>query len=99
MSDSERLADLLALTDDEVLAIFDVSALEVLGGHLETRPELAILLDLLDDVQERVSPAVLRRWARTGSPNPIERLRRHDFAGFEDALAELRDRGFVIRNR
>jgi hypothetical protein len=42
---------------------------------------------------------VLRRWVRADGPNgrPIELLVSRDFAAFEDALATLADRGFVIR--
>jgi hypothetical protein len=42
---------------------------------------------------------VLRRWIRADGPNgrPIELLLARDFAAFEDALATLADRGFVIR--
>jgi hypothetical protein len=36
---------------------------------------------------------------RAGSPSPLQRLLQQDFAGFEDALADYRERGFVIRRR
>ena len=40
-----------------------------------------------------------RAWLRAGSPSPLQRLLQQDFAGFEDALAEYRERGFVVRRR
>jgi hypothetical protein len=36
---------------------------------------------------------------RAGSPSPLQRLLQQDFGGFEDALADYRERGFVIRRR
>jgi hypothetical protein len=60
------------------------------------RPEVRILLALLEGED---TPAGLPRWVRTGSPSPLDLLLRKDFAGFEDALAELRERGFIIRRR
>jgi hypothetical protein len=36
---------------------------------------------------------------RAGSPSPLQCLLQQDFAAFEDALAEYRERGFVIRKR
>ena len=50
-----------------------------------------ILLQLLEE-----SPPP-RAWLRAGSPSPLERLLKQDFAGFEDALADYRERGFIIR--
>ena len=48
---------------------------------------------------ESPGPAVLRRWLRAGGLHgrPIELLLRRDFGAFEDALDDLRERGFVIR--
>lgn len=94
-----RLMELLGLTEDELCALLDVDPLTLLSGQLDHRPELPILLDLLDEAQERAGPAVLRRWVRATGPHgrPIDALTRRDFAAFEDALAELADRGFVIR--
>jgi hypothetical protein len=42
---------------------------------------------------------VLRRWVRAVGPagRPIDLLMARDFAGFEDALATLEARGFVLR--
>jgi hypothetical protein len=42
---------------------------------------------------------VLRRWARATGPGgrPIDRLLARDYAGFEDALAALAERGFILR--
>jgi hypothetical protein len=42
---------------------------------------------------------VLRRWVRAPGPGgvPLERLLARDFLAFEDALAVLAERGFVLR--
>jgi hypothetical protein len=92
-----RLQQLLGLSDDELLAILDADPLEVVGGDLDHKPELPILLDLLAVHDE----GTLKRWVRTeGSKGrPIDLLTHRDFAAFEDALATLAARGFVIRGR
>ena len=42
---------------------------------------------------------MLRRWVRANGPagRPLDALLARDFATFEDQLAELRGRGFVLR--
>jgi hypothetical protein len=94
-----RLMDLLGLTEDELCAVLDVDALTLLSGQLDHRPELPILIDLLDEAAGRAGPAVLRRWVRANGAagQPIDALTRRDFAAFEDAVAELQARGFVLR--
>lgn len=94
-----RLLELLGLTDDELCAVLDVDALALLSGQLDHRPELGILLALLDEAGERAGAPVLRRWVRASGPagRPIDALTNRDFATFEDALGELADRGFVLR--
>jgi hypothetical protein len=94
-----RLMDLLGLTEDELCAVLDVDALTLLSGQLDHRPELPILIDLLDEAAGRAGPAVLRRWVRANGAagRPIDALTRRDFAAFEDAVAELQARGFVLR--
>ncbi len=79
--------------------MLDADPLSVVSGDLDHRPELGILLDLLADAEERAGEAVLRRWVRAPGPagRPIELLLRRDFAAFEDALATLAERGFVLR--
>jgi hypothetical protein len=69
----------------------------VIGGELEHKPELAILLALT----EEHDPALLRRWLRTAGPagRPVDVLLARDFAAFENALAVLAERGYVIRRR
>jgi len=78
--------------------VLDADPLAVLAGELDHRPELPILLDLLADAEERAGAAVLRRWVRAEGPSgrPVDHLLRRDFAAFEDALATLAERGFVI---
>lgn len=97
--DAASLMDLLGLTEDELCRTLDVDPLTLLSGQLDHRPELGILLDLLDEARERAGPAVLRRWVRAQGPcgRPIEALLARDFAGFEDALGDLAQRGFVLR--
>jgi hypothetical protein len=94
-----RLMELLGLSDDELCRLLDVDPLTLLSGQLEHRSELPILLDLLDEAAERAGPAVMRRWVRAGRPGgrPIDALMRRDFGTFEDALADLAQRGFVLR--
>jgi len=99
---SERAAelmDVLALTEGELCQVLDVDPLTLLSGQLDHRAELPILLDLLAEARERAGVAVLRRWVRANGPagRPIDALLRRDFAAFEDATAELQNRGFVLR--
>jgi hypothetical protein len=91
--------ELLALSEDELCQTLDVDPLTLLSGQLDHRGELPILLDLLDEASERGGPRVLRRWVRAAGPSgrPIDALLRRDFAAFEDAVAELAARGFVLR--
>ena len=92
MSDAAVLMDRLGLTDEELCTVLETDPLSVLAGELDHRPEVRILLDLTEGIDE----AVLRRWMRTG---PAETLLSRDFAAFEDALDDLRQRGLVIRKR
>jgi hypothetical protein len=91
--------DLLGLSEDELCATLAVDPLTLLSGQLDHRPELGILLDLLAEAEERAGAAVLRRWVRANGPagRPLDALLLRDFAAFEDALAELAQRGFVLR--
>ena len=92
--------ELLGLTEDELCAVLAVDPLTLLSGQLEQSQELPILLDLLDEAAERTGPAMLRRWVRAAGPRgrPIELLVRRDFAAFEDAVADLAARRFVLRS-
>ena len=99
---SERaveLIELLGLSEDELCQTLDVEPLIVLSGQLDHRAELPILLDLLAEARDHAGAPVLRRWVRTNGPRgrPIDMLTGRDFASFEDALAELAERGFVLR--
>jgi hypothetical protein len=96
---ARRLLDLLGLSEDELCAILDVDPLTLLSGQLDHRPELPILLALLEEADERAGAAVLRRWVRAAGPEgrPIDMLTRRDFGAFEDAVATLADRGFILR--
>jgi hypothetical protein len=91
--------DLLGLTEDELCAVLDTDPLALLSGQLDHRPEPPILLDLLAEAEERAGPAVLRRWVRSTGVHgrPLDLLLVADFARFEDALADLAERGWVLR--
>ena len=99
-ANAARLMDLLGLTEDELCQVLDVDPLTLLSGQLDSSAELPILLALLDEASEQAAPAVLRRWVRAAAPagRPIDALLRRDFRAFEDALATLADRGFVLRS-
>lgn len=90
---------LLGLSEDELCATLGVDPLTLLSGQLDHRPELGIVLDLLAEAEERAGVAVLRRWVRAAGPQgrPLDALLGRDFAAFEDQLAELAERGFVLR--
>ena len=79
--------------------MLDADPLSVVAGELDHKPELPILLDLLADAEERAGAPVLRRWVRTAGPQgrPLDHLLARDFGAFEDALATLAERGFVLR--
>lgn len=89
------LMERLGLTDDELCAVLDVDPLTVITDELAHRPEIGILLELTNGVD----PALLASWVRvTGAHGrPLDLLLRREFAAFEDALGDLRDRGFVLR--
>ena len=94
-----RLMELLGLSDEELCTVLDADPLTLLSGQLDHRPELPILLTLLDEASERAGtggPAPLG--PRDGpAGRPLDALLRRDFAAFEDALAELAEHGFVLR--
>ncbi len=92
-----RLQSLLGLSDSELLRILDSEPLAVITGEEDARPEVAILLDLLAEASERAGETTLRRWVRANGSRPLTLLLAHDFAGFEDALGELAERGFILR--
>jgi hypothetical protein len=98
-SPAVALLQRLGLSDDELCTILDVDPLTVITGELDHRPELPILLTLTAEADERVGERILHRWLRTSGPagRPIDLLLARDFGGFEDALATLEQRGWVIR--
>lgn len=91
--------ELLGLSEEELCQTLDVDALTLLSGQLEQSAELPILLALLNEAAERAGVGVLHRWVRVSGPRgrPVEALTSRDFGAFEDALAELAERGFVVR--
>ena len=91
--------DLLGLSEDELCRVLDADPLTLLSGQLDHRPEVPILRDLLAEAEQRAGAPVLRRWVRAAGPagRPLDHLLARDFAAFEDDLAALADRGFVLR--
>lgn len=89
----------LGLDDDELLEVLGADPLSVVSGDLDDKPQLPILLTLTEEAAGRVHEDALRRWVRTAGPSgrPIDHLLRRDYAAFEDALATLQARGFVVR--
>jgi hypothetical protein len=98
---ASRLQSLLGLSDEELLRILNSDPLALITGEEDQRPEVTILLDLLHEAEESAGAPTLRRWIRANGPKgrPLDHLLAHDFAGFEDALAELAERGFILRSR
>lgn len=93
------LMERLGLSDDELCEVLAVDPLQVITDELDHRPELRILLDLTAEAAERVGDPTLRSWLRRSGPNgvPVEHLKARDFPAFEDDLAVLAERGFVLR--
>lgn len=91
--------ELLGLNEEELCQTLAVDPLTLLSGQLEHSSELPILLALLDEASERAGAAVLRSWVRAGVPGkrPVDALSSRDFAAFEEAVADLAERGFVLR--
>jgi hypothetical protein len=98
-SPAAELMERLGLSDDELCEVLAADPLAVLSNELDHRPELRILLDLTAEAAEQVGEGLLRRWLRRRGPAgvPFEHLRARDFAAFEDDLAVLAERGFVLR--
>jgi len=94
-----RLMELLGLSEDELCRTLAVDPLTLLSGQLDHCAELPILLNLLDEASEQAGAAVLSRWVRVTGPRgrPIDALLARDFGTFEDAVAELASRGFILR--
>jgi hypothetical protein len=69
------------------------------AGDLDHKPQLPILLTLTEEAAQRAGEGVLRRWVRTSgrAGRPIDLLLAQDYGAFEDALEDLRERGFVVR--
>jgi hypothetical protein len=96
-SAAQLLQARLGLSDDELCTALGADPLALIAGDVDERPELPILLTLTEEAQERVGAEALRTWLRRGPA--LDRLLRRDFAAFEDGLAELLERGLVIRRR
>jgi hypothetical protein len=101
LNTAATLAQRLGLSDDELCAALDAEPLELIGGELEHRPELPILLALTAEAHEHVGDAVLRRWLRTAGPQgrPLDALLARDFGRFEEMLGQLARDGLVITRR
>ena len=90
---------LLGLSEDELCQILDADPLTLLSGQLQHRPELGILMTLVQEAYQQTGGSLLQRWVRANGPGgrPLDALMRRDFAAFEDALGQLEARGFVLR--
>jgi hypothetical protein len=97
-ADAAALMDRLGLSEDELATVLAADPVSIIGGDLEHRPELGILLALTGEAAERVGPDLLRRWLRTAGPSgrPVDHLLARDFPAFESAIETLAERGFVI---
>ena len=84
---AHRLQELLGLSDEELLAILDADPLEVVGGDLDHKPELPILLDLLAEHDE----SGLKRWVRAEGPDgrPIDLLHAQGLRGVRERAGHL----------
>lgn len=93
-----RLQTLLGLSDEELLAVLGSDPISVITGEEDLRPEVQVLEELLRAPAETLGQLTLRRWVRTSGPRgrPLDLLLAQDFAGFEDALADLGERGFIV---
>ncbi|MBJ7519275.1 MAG: hypothetical protein JHC84_06230 [Solirubrobacteraceae bacterium] len=99
ISPAVTLMTRLGLSDDELCEILDVDPIAVITGELDHRPELPILLALTNEPAAQLGDETLQRWLRSAGPagRPVDLLRARDFAGFEDAVEVLAQRGFVLR--
>lgn len=93
------LMERLGLTEDELLTVLAADPLAVVSGELDHRPELPILLTLTEEAAAKVAGGVLQSWLRRAGPGgrPLDHLLARDFAAFEDDLATLESRGYVLR--
>ena len=93
--------DLLGLSEEELCTILDADPLTLLSGQLDHRPELKILLELLEEPEEQTGKTILKRWVRATGPTgkPIDHLQQRDFQAFEADVAQLNERGFLLGGR
>jgi hypothetical protein len=63
------LMDRLGLSEDELCVALDVDPLTIIGGDLEHKPQLPILLALTEEAAARVADGVLPRWMRSTGPS------------------------------
>jgi len=101
-STSQQAAELMALlglSEEELCQALGADPLSLLSGQLEHRPEIPILLTLVREAYRQAGGSVLQRWVRSQGPagRPLDALLARRFAAFENALAELAERGFVLR--
>src|SRR4051794_38021701 len=91
--------DRLGLSADELCRALGIDPLSVIAGELDDKPQLPILLALTEEAAEQAGEAVLRRWLRANGPHgrPVDHLLAGEYAAFEDDLASLAERGFVLR--
>ena len=73
----------------------------MLSGDLDHRPELGILLGLLEEPERTAGAPLLARWVRASGPRgrPLDQLLTRDYVAFEESVAALAQQGFVLRSR
>jgi hypothetical protein len=79
--------------------VLDADPLQIVSDELDHRPELPILLALAREASQRVGPELLGRWVRLGRAGnrPLDLLLGRDFSAFEAGVAELIERGLILR--
>ena len=99
---TERVQSALGLDDAELCDALGLSPVQLLAGEGDTLPHTAVLDALLRDATEAVRGDALRRWVHQSGADgrsPLGLLAAREYGAFEDALSELRERGFVVRAR
>ncbi len=91
----------LGLADDELCDVLGLGPVELLAGDGDLLPQTGVLDALLRDAGEQVHAQAIQRWVRAGGPSgrPLDHLLARDYGAFEDALATLLARGFVVRRQ
>ena len=95
---TNQLIELLGISDEELCRIFDTDPISVVSGQLDDRPEMEILLALLNEAILHVNAGIIPVWLRTKGlfGKPIDSLLSRNYAAFERDLEQLIQHGFVL---